>query len=131
MLCQPPDAPISLGSKGEQVSKPGRGFSLIAVLCLAASVFAPAQNSPAAAGSDRKVMTRVAPDYPELAKRMRLQGVVKVEAVVRPNGTVKATRVVGGNPVLVEAAANAVSKWKFEPGSGETTELVQLTFIPQ
>jgi TonB family protein len=76
-------------------------------------------------------MTRVAPDYPELAKRMRLQGIVKVEAVVRPNGTVKSTRVVGGNPVLVDAATSAVSKWKFEPGSGETTELVQLTFIPQ
>jgi TonB family protein len=101
------------------------------ILCLGGSVFAPAQNGPAATSSERKVVTRVAPDYPELAKRMRLQGIVKVEAVVRPNGTVKSTRVVGGNPVLVDAAANAVSKWKFEPGSGETTELVQLTFIPQ
>jgi TonB family protein len=101
------------------------------ILCLAASAIAPAQNSSAATSSDRKVMTRVAPDYPELARRMRIQGVVKVEAVVRPNGTVKSTRVVGGNPVLVDAATNAVSKWKFEPGSGETTELVQLTFIPQ
>jgi TonB family protein len=76
-------------------------------------------------------MTRVAPAYPELAKRMRIQGVVKVEAVVRPNGTVKSTRVVGGNPVLVDAAADAVSRWKFEPQSGETTELIQLTFVPQ
>jgi TonB family protein len=92
--------------------------------------FAVAQSA-AAGNSDRKVTARVAPTYPELAKRMRIQGVVKVEALVRPNGTVKSTRVIGGNPVLVEAAADAVSKWKFEPGSGETTELIQLTFVPQ
>lgn len=87
-----------------------------------------AQNSPAA--TSRKVVARVAPNYPELAKRMHLQGVVKVEAVVRPNGTVKSTRILGGNPVLVDAATEAVNKWKFEPGPSETSELVQLTFRP-
>jgi outer membrane biosynthesis protein TonB len=39
--------------------------------------------------------------------------------------------VLGGNPVLVEAAADAVNKWKFEAASSETTEVVQVTFIPQ
>jgi TonB family protein len=94
-----------------------------------------AQTSPAPASADheseRKVVVRTAPVYPELARKAHLQGVVKVEAVVRPNGTVKTTRVVGGNPVLVEAATDAVSKWKFEPGSNETTEVIQLTFVPQ
>jgi TonB family protein len=90
-----------------------------------------AQNAAQPASSARKVASRVAPAYPELAKRMHLQGVVKVEAVVRANGTVKSTRVLGGNPVLVDSAAEAVSKWKFEPGPEETTELVQLTFVPQ
>jgi TonB family protein len=90
-----------------------------------------AQNSASSGNSERKVASRVAPFYPELAKRMRLQGVVKVEAVVRPNGTVKSTRVLGGNPVLVQSAVDAVAKWKFEPGPDETTEVVQLTFVPQ
>lgn len=76
-------------------------------------------------------MSRVPPVYPELAKRMHLQGVVKVEALVRPNGTVKSTRVLGGNPVLVESATAAVSKWKFEPSPEETTEVVQLTFVAE
>jgi hypothetical protein len=43
---------------------------------------------------------------------------------------VKSTRVIGGNPVLVQAAANAVSKWKFEVSQGETVEIIQLTFRP-
>ena len=79
----------------------------------------------------RKVIERVAPTYPDLARRMHIQGTVKVEAVVRPNGTVKSTRVLGGSPVLVESATNAVAKWKFEPGPDETTEIIQLTFAPQ
>ena len=62
---------------------------------------------------------------------MHIHGVVRVEAVVRPNGTVKTTRVLGGNPVLVDAAVDAVGKWKFEPTQGETTEIVQLSFENQ
>jgi len=56
---------------------------------------------------------------------------VRVEAVVRSNGTVKSTRVLGGNPVLGEAAEDAVAKWKFDPAPSETTEVVQLAFESQ
>ena len=59
---------------------------------------------------------------------MHIHGVVRVEAIVRPNGSVKSTRVLGGNPVLVDAAADAVAKWKFAASQGETTEIVQLVF---
>jgi TonB family protein len=81
--------------------------------------------------SDRKVANRVTAVYPELAKKMHIHGAVRVEAIVRPNGTVKSTRVLGGNPVLVTAAQDAVSQWKFEPGQAETTEVVQLVFESQ
>jgi len=87
-----------------------------------------AQSTPVALNSDRKIASRVAPIYPELAKKMHIRGMVKVEAVVRPNGSVKSTRVLGGNPVLVDSAADAVTKWKFEPGPSETTEVIQLAF---
>jgi TonB family protein len=87
-----------------------------------------AQSASAPPDSARKVTARVAPAYPELAKRMHIQGTVKVEAVVKPNGTVKSTRVLGGSPALVDAAAVAVKKWKFEPTQSETTEVVQLKF---
>jgi len=71
---------------------------------------------------------RVAPTYPELAQRMHIHGVVRIEAIVRPNGSVRSTRVLGGSPVLVDAAGDAVKKWKFETGQNETTQVVQVSF---
>ena len=100
----------------------------VAIILIALPGLMTAQEAAPHGNSDRKVLTRVAPDYPQLARQMHIQGVVKVEAVVRPNGSVKSTRVVGGNPVLVDAAVKAVVKWKFEPNQNETTEVVQLTF---
>jgi TonB family protein len=104
-------------------------FVFAAAVVVSLASFAMAQHDPVEDGPARKVALRVAPDYPELAKRMHLEGSVKIEAVVRPNGSVKSTRVIGGNPVLVQAAADAVSKWKFETGPNETTEVVQLSFV--
>jgi TonB family protein len=95
------------------------------------TVLGTAQNTAATAHAERKVASRVAPSYPELARRMHIHGVVKVEATVRANGSVKSTRVLGGNPVLVDAAVDAINKWKFEAEQGETTEVVQLTFEGQ
>lgn len=109
-----------------------RQMIVSAVIILVASVgLAAAQNSLGNSGSARKVILRVAPTPPELARRMHIQGTVKIEAVVKPNGSVKATRVLGGNPVLVEAATAAVSKWKFEAAANETTEVIQLVFVAQ
>jgi len=102
-------------------------YLVIALIMCFGSV-ARAQTANAANSSDRKVETRVAPAYPELAKKMHIRGTVRVEAVVRPNGSVKSTRVLGGNPVLIQSAQDAVTKWKFEATQGETTEIVQLSF---
>ena len=77
---------------------------------------------------DRKIINRVAPVYPALARRLHVIGAVKLEIVIRANGSVKSTKAVGGNPVLIEAAA--VGKWKFEAGAVETTEVIQLIFDP-
>jgi TonB family protein len=95
------------------------------------TVLGTAQNTAATAHAERKVASRVAPNYPGLARKMHIHGVVKVEAIVRANGSVKSTRVLGGNPVLVDAAVDAINKWKFEPEQNETTEVVQLTFEGQ
>jgi|SRR5579862_6779915 TonB family protein len=106
-------------------------FLLLGAVLLATAMTMVAAQTASSAGSDRKVSARVAPVYPELAKRMHIHGVVRVEATVRPNGTVKSTRVLGGNPVLVDAAQDAIGKWKFETAQSETTELVQLAFDGQ
>ena len=108
------------------------GVLVLAIIVTLASALVSAQSSTTvSSGAERKVAARVAPVYPELAKKMHIHGMVKVEAIVRPNGTVKSTRILGGNPVLVDAAQDAVGKWKFEPGQNETTEIIQLAFEGQ
>jgi TonB family protein len=87
-------------------------------------------NCPAFADEDsgRKVKSKVAPAYPELAKRMNVTGTVKVEVVIAANGIVKSTKVIGGHPLLVEPAVDAVRKWKYEPASSDTTTTVEFHF---
>lgn len=79
----------------------------------------------------RKVKTKIAPVYPELARRLQVRGTVRVLVVVSPNGTVKESKVVGGNPVLATAAMEALKKWKFEAASEESTGTVEFEFQPQ
>jgi TonB family protein len=85
------------------------------------------QSSP---DSSRKVIRKTVPSYPDLAKKMNLAGTVKVLAVVAPDGTVKKVEPMGGSPVLVEAAEDAVSKWKYAPAGSESREPVELHFNP-
>ena len=59
---------------------------------------------------------------------MNIGGTVKMEVVIRPNGIVKSTKIVGGNPVLIDSAKAAVLKWKFAPSPEETTEVVEISF---
>jgi TonB family protein len=105
--------------------------ALVAAVFMSLASLAIGQGTASPIHIERKVTQRVAPDYPELARRMNIHGVVRVEALVRPNGTVKSTRVLGGNPVLANAATTAVEKWKFEPTQSETTEVVQIAFDEQ
>jgi TonB family protein len=78
--------------------------------------------------TDRAIKQRVAPTYPELAKRMRITGVVRVSATVAPDGSVSATKTVSGNHMLSGAAEDAVHKWKFVPASDESTVEVDINF---
>lgn len=78
----------------------------------------------------RKVKTRIPPEYPELAKRMRLAGTVKLEVVVATNGNLKNAKVLGGHPVLATAAMDAIKRWKFEPANAESTGTVEFRFTP-
>ncbi|HEY1272109.1 MAG TPA: energy transducer TonB [Terriglobales bacterium] len=79
----------------------------------------------------RKVKSKVAPEYPVLARRMNIAGTVRLVVVVSPNGSVKNTKVLGGHPLLVTAAESAVKKWKFETGPEESSGVVEFTFRPE
>ena len=80
--------------------------------------------------SQRKILNKVIPHYPELARQMNLAGTVKLAVTVAPNGCVKSVRAVGGNPVLLKAAHDAISRWKWAPAPQESQELVELGFHP-
>jgi TonB family protein len=76
----------------------------------------------------RSVKQRGAVSYPDLAKKMNVQGVVKVEVVVLPSGAVKSAKAIGGHPLLIDAAVNAAKNFKFEPAAAETKEEIPFNF---
>jgi TonB family protein len=76
----------------------------------------------------RKVKTKVAPAYPDLAKRMNVTGKVKIEVVIAPDGRVKSVRALGGHPLLVQACQDAMKEWKFMPGPEESTQVMECNF---
>ena len=100
------------------------------LLILGMSAPTPALAQQAQAGS-RGVVKKTLPTYPDIARRMQLSGVVKVEVVVHPNGTTKLCRVIGGSPLLARAATDAIENWKWASAPHETKELVELTFQPR
>lgn len=114
-----------------------RELKRIALACLAgtfltASWGAVASHGQAADASEakRKVKYLGRPAYPELARKLQLTGVVKVEVIIAPDGKVKRTRVLGGNPVLAAEAEKAAMDSEFESGPKETSEIIDFKFNP-
>lgn len=99
-----------------------------ALLPAAALALMVALALPARAADDRAVKTRVAPVYPEIAKRLRITGEVKLEVIVDAQGKVKDVKPISGNRMLETAAEDAVRQWRFESGTGDATEVVAVNF---
>jgi len=103
-------------------------YLLMAALVFSHPLSAGQQTEP---DGTRKVLSRVLPAYPELARRTNVSGTVKLDALVASDGKVKATEVIGGNPILVQAAVDAVRKWRFEASAQQTKERIELKFNPR
>lgn len=71
------------------------------------------------------------PEYPELARRLNMRGTARVQVTIAPDGTVKEVKELGGNPVLVDALARAVKKWKYETAEKTSLLEVKFDFAPQ
>jgi len=80
---------------------------------------------------ERKLIRKVTPDYPWDLKRSSIGGMVRLDIVVSPGGSVNTVLVVGGNPVLAECAIKAVKKWKYTPADTETNVRVNVSFDPR
>ena len=93
----------------------------------AISGLALAMALPANAG-ERAIKSKVSPVYPEIAKRMKITGAVKLEATVDAEGKVTGVKTLSGNSMLSPAAEEAVRKWKFAPAAAESIVEVNLNF---
>jgi TonB family protein len=102
------------------------------VLLVVAPLMFCASHAPAQETSEgsRKVVTKVVPQVPSLARSLHLQGNVRADVLVAANGKVKSVEVKGGHPLLGQAAQDALSQWTWEPAAHETHESVELRFNP-
>ncbi len=78
----------------------------------------------------RKALSNPAPTYPEVAKKLRLVGTVKVQVLIAADGRIKEKNFIGGHPILVNAVEETLKNWKYAPASGETTTQLEFNFHP-
>jgi periplasmic protein TonB len=79
---------------------------------------APTPAAPVPIGSrvlEGKIVSRVDPRYPILARQMRISGVVELVAIVGTDGHVREVKLVSGHPILAKAAMDAVWNWVYRP----------------
>ena len=107
----------------------------IARLGLLLCLFAFALSIPLMSQSDepageRKVVNRVEPKYPPTLERMYIGGIVRLQVDIAANGTVEGAQLLGGNPILGQAAIVAVKQWKYTPANRKTQQVERLEFDP-
>jgi TonB family protein len=102
--------------------------ALTLVVAIGASRLQLHAQSNAPAEAKRQARHLVAPQFPDLAKKLNLTGTVRIEVTIGPDGNVKRTRIVGGHPVLAAEAERAAQKSTFEPGPRETMETIEFKF---
>ncbi|GAC1664888.1 MAG: hypothetical protein NVS9B4_20480 [Candidatus Acidiferrum sp.] len=76
----------------------------------------------------RVAKKKTAPDYPPLARHVHAHGIVRIEITIAPEGKVKSARVIGGSPLLLEAAQRAAMQWEFEPAPKATSQMIEFRF---
>ena len=98
------------------VTRIGR-CGILVMLALALSATSSAQEPRKVSKTEglNAATTKVQPEYPAMARQLKIEGPVELEAVVSESGTVEKVNIVSGNPVLTRPAADAVRKWKFVP----------------
>jgi len=78
----------------------------------------------------RQLLSRVEPVYPELLQSNHIGGTVRLKVTVAASGKVEGVQLLGGNPILGEAAMAAVGKWVFAAGRSRTEIEVSIPFDP-
>jgi TonB family protein len=79
-------------------------------------------------GAQRRLITRVEPEYPDALKRLNIGGTVRLQLTIGPKGNVEAVKVLGGNPILGESAVAAVRQWVYSASHSRTIEELSIPF---
>lgn len=77
-----------------------------------------------------EAITRISPEYPDIARQSNMEGTVVVQALVGKDGKVKDTRVVRSVPVLDDAAVSAVKRWVFKPALSNNKPVAVWVAVP-
>jgi TonB family protein len=120
--------PKVLGSDSEVVAYVARTRGAIGYVSGAASVEGVKTLAIWIPGSERTLITRVEPYYPDTLKRLGIKGTVRLRILISAKGTVEDVELLGGNPILGESAALAVKKWVYAAGKSRTTAEVTIVF---
>jgi len=114
-----------------RIMAPGSGVVMAAGIMPTPSLklgFDPATGRLTVSGDQQqaKLVSRVTPTYPPLAKQARIQGVVRLSAVIGKTGSIQDLKVVSGHPLLVQAALDAVKQWVYQPTllNGQPVEVI-------
>ncbi len=72
-----------------------------------------------------RLISQIKPVYPPLARQARIAGTVRLHAIIAKDGSVQRLEVLGGHPLLVQAALDAVRQWRYQPTllNGEPVEV--------
>ena len=62
-----------------------------------------------------RIVNRVQPVYPPLARQTRISGTVRLHAIIGKDGTIQSLEVLSGHPLLQQAALDAVRQWRYQP----------------
>jgi TonB family protein len=79
----------------------------------------------------RAIVSRVTPQFPEIARRMHVSGKVVLLVTIQPDGTVSSTKVESGHALLAPAAQDAVSHWRFAPNPSVSESEIEVNFNAQ
>jgi len=84
--------------------------------------------------AEGNLVHRVQPVYPKIAIQARIQGPVQLQAIISKTGTIEHLTALGGPPMLIQAAKDAVQQWRYRPYllNGEPIEVeteVTVNFI--
>jgi protein TonB len=99
----------------------GLGFRNLLVTVFLAALFGGvglAQDAPKKVTRNEglnAVTSKVSPEYPPIARQLKIEGMMELEALVTESGTVEKVYILSGNAVLTRPASEALKKWKYAP----------------